>query len=134
MIINNKIMHCDPSHMPHTHASLAISSLCIAAGDAYGANNELWSLRGLGSGAPGPLKWTQLVLEGDAAPLPRRGHAGACASPPGLSGTWAVFEGGLSEQKSLLGMKKQSEYLSGGCVSRRAAIKVACTLGTSAIQ
>ncbi|KAI3436230.1 hypothetical protein D9Q98_002284 [Chlorella vulgaris] len=72
-------------------------------GDTYGVTNELWSLRDLeGSGS---ATWTQLQLEGPAPP-PRRGHAVAAAA------NWVVFVGGLTEQRSLMGMKSKSEYLS----------------------
>ncbi|PRW60075.1 rab9 effector with kelch motifs [Chlorella sorokiniana] len=71
-------------------------------GDTYGVTNELWSLRGLEG--EGPAHWTQLQLEGPA-PAPRRGHAVAATGP------WVVFVGGLTEQRSLMGMKSKSEYL-----------------------
>jgi hypothetical protein len=77
-------------------------------GDVLGAGptNELWSLKGtLTAEAAGP-RWTQLALAGEA-PAPRRGHAAAPAEALG----GVVFCGGLSEQKSLLGMKKQAEFL-----------------------
>jgi len=76
-------------------------------GDAYGATNELWSLRGvLGETGQGKaIQWTQLQLDG-AVPAPRRGHAAVVCEPWGV-----VIAGGLSEQKSMLGMKKQSEHL-----------------------
>lgn len=50
-------------------------------------------------------KWTQLQLEGNV-PLPRRGHAIAPAEPWGM-----LIFGGLSEQKSMLGIKKQLGHL-----------------------
>ncbi|KAI7835438.1 hypothetical protein COHA_010667 [Chlorella ohadii] len=73
-------------------------------GDTYGVTNELWSLRGLDG--EGPAQWTQLQLEGPA-PAPRRGHAVAATGP------WVVFVGGLTEQRSLMGIKSKSEYLAG---------------------
>jgi len=85
-----------------------------------GPSNDLWSLRGVigdesaskvdstipGSPVSSSPQWTQLQLPGPA-PAPRRGHAAASATP------WSgiIFAGGRSEQKSLLGIKKQSEYL-----------------------
>lgn len=84
----------------------AISSELLAVDRHHaGVTNELWSLRDLeGSGS---ATWTQLQLEGPAPP-PRRGHAVAAAA------NWVVFVGGLTEQRSLMGMKSKSEYLSGG--------------------
>jgi hypothetical protein len=87
-------------------------------GDSYGVSNELWSLRGLvesgsdsagaGAGAEGASdpQWTLLQLDGPAPP-PRRGHAAASL------GRWLVFAGGLTEQKSMLGIKSRNEYLAG---------------------
>ncbi|KAL4431596.1 hypothetical protein ABPG77_001438 [Micractinium sp. CCAP 211/92] len=72
-------------------------------GDAYGVTNELWSLRGLDGSEP--AQWTPLQLEGPP-PAPRRGHAVA------VTGNWVVFVGGLTEQRSLMGIKSRSEYLS----------------------
>ncbi|KAL4458993.1 hypothetical protein ABPG75_013858 [Micractinium tetrahymenae] len=72
-------------------------------GDAYGVTNELWSLRGLEGKEP--AQWTQLQLEGPP-PAPRRGHAVA------VTGNWVVFVGGLTEQRTLMGIKSRSEYLS----------------------
>lgn len=88
---------------------------------AAGASGELWSLRGArvaaaaaAAGAPpvAPAQWTLLQLEGPA-PAPRRGHATAVTA-----GGAVVVHGGVSEQKSLLGMKKQSEHLAGGWVAQ----------------
>ncbi|KAG7669580.1 hypothetical protein Ndes2526B_g05921 [Nannochloris sp. 'desiccata'] len=84
-----------------------------------GPSNDLWSLRGvigdesasrvdftIHAPASATPQWTQLQLPGPA-PAPRRGHAAASATPWG----GIIFAGGRSEQKSLLGIKKQSEYL-----------------------
>lgn len=102
---------------PRPRCSTTLFSLgnrvLIFGGDiaTIGPSNDLWSLRGVSRdetsspGSPVP-QWTQLQLPG-GAPSPRRGHAAAPAA------TWGgiVFAGGRSEQKSLLGMKKQSQYL-----------------------
>lgn len=34
-------------------------------------------------------------------------------TPPAVTGDWVVFVGGLTEQRSLMGIKSRSEYLSG---------------------
>lgn len=101
-----------PAHSANAPAALAPACACPAyACPALpcpaGVTNELWSLRGLVEGeGEAPPQWTQLQLEGPA-PAPRRGHAAASA------GHWAVFVGGLTEQKSMMGIKSRSEYLSG---------------------
>lgn len=69
-----------------------------------GPVNDLWSLRGVHDSTP--PQWTHLQLEGPV-PAPRRGHASAAVHALG----GVVFVGGLSELKSMLGMKKMSEYL-----------------------
>jgi len=111
---------------PRARCSSTLFSLgnrvLVFGGDivSIGPSNDLWSLRGvigdesasrLDSTAPvSPIsrspQWTQLQLPG-LAPAPRRGHAAASATPWG----GIIFAAGRSEQKSLLGIKKQSEYL-----------------------
>ena len=86
---------------------------------AAGPSNELWSLRGVfdfkksegrgeekNSNTKDAAQWTQLQLNG-TPPAPRRGHVVATADVLG----GVVFVGGLSEQKSILGIKKQPQYL-----------------------
>lgn len=81
-------------------------------GDAQGPTNELWSLRGA-QDALGTPTWTLLQLEGQV-PSPRKGHTAV------VTDRWGIFiVGGLSEQKSLLGMKKQIEYLMDVAVLQR---------------
>lgn len=36
---------------------------------------------------------------------------------PAATGSWVVFSGGLTEQKSLMGMKSTSQYLAGRCLA-----------------
>ncbi len=100
---------------PRARCSSTLFSLgnriLIFGGDmtSIGPSNDLWSLRGVMGDEKSSLvapQWTQLQLPGDA-PAPRRGHASASAAPWG----GIIFTGGRSEQKSLLGIKKQSEYL-----------------------
>lgn len=105
---------------PNPRCSTTLFSLgnrvLVFGGDIanIGPSNDLWSLRGVaqveenpsGSAALLPAQWTQLQLPG-AAPAPRRGHAAAPAGPWG----GILFSGGRSELKSLLGIKKQSQYL-----------------------
>lgn len=66
-------------------------------------------------GEPGPHPTTTTTpaaqLDGPPPP-PRRGHAAAAV------GRWVVFMGGLTEQKSMLGIKSRNEYLAGGRVSQ----------------
>ena len=124
-----------PSSVPVVAASSKPRSRCSATlfsvgnrvllfggdcGGSVGPNNELWSLRGGGTGigsggveseSSGVMQWTELSLTG-AVPSARRGHAAApiiSASSPLANAI--VFVGGLSEQKSMLGMKKQTELL-----------------------
>lgn len=76
----------------------------LFGGDLLGVSNELWSLRGLDGKSS--VQWTLLQLDGGSVPAPRRGHAAALSDNLGV-----VIVGGFSEQKFLLGMKKQDEYL-----------------------
>jgi hypothetical protein len=78
----------------------------LFGGDSYGPLNDLWSLRGvLSNGSEGHGSWIPLQLD-TPPPAPRRGHAAI------YDGQWGVvLVGGFSEQKSLLGIKKQPEYL-----------------------
>ena len=95
---------------PKSRCSAALFALAnralVFGGDTVssGPVNDLWSLRGVHDSTP--PQWTQLTLEG-SLPAPRRGHAVAAAEALG----GVIFIGGLSEQKSMLGMKKMSEYL-----------------------
>jgi Galactose oxidase, central domain len=106
---------------PRARCSSTLFSLgnrvLVFGGDivSVGPSNDLWSLRGVindnvnsntDSSAATTPQWTQLQLPG-AVPAPRRGQAAAPAGPWG----GYIFSGGRSEQKSLLGIKKQSEYL-----------------------
>ena len=116
---------------PRARCSTAIFSfsnrVLIFGGDtgSGGPSNELGSLRGVHEGDGGgvePPQWTQLLLQlegggggGGSVPAPRRGHSVAPAEVLG----GVLFVGGLSEQKSLLGIKKQSEYLMDGVVLQR---------------
>ncbi|KDD76383.1 hypothetical protein H632_c247p0, partial [Helicosporidium sp. ATCC 50920] len=89
---------------PRARCCAALASLgprvLLFGGDTSGASGDLWSLRLEKKGC----SWTPLQLPG-AAPSPRRGHAVAA-----LRGQ-LVFQGGVSEQRGMLGLVSKASHL-----------------------